>query len=76
MKRFEMIREIMNSCDNSRMRDVDFREIETDDLDSIVSEYAVGRDVRCERFDSGNGVTVFEIDIFGLNQRITFTEIP
>ena len=75
MKRYELIREVFNSCDNSKMRDVDIKEIETDDLEEVVSEYTRGRDVRCEKLASDNGVAVYDIDADGLTQRLIFTEI-
>jgi hypothetical protein len=75
MKKYEMIREILNSCDNSRMRDVDIREIETGDPDAFVQEFLQGKDVRCEKLVKNDGVIVFDIESGGLNQRITFMEL-
>jgi hypothetical protein len=75
MKKYEMIREILNSCDNSRMRDVDIREIETDDVDVSVKEFLQGKDVRCEKLVRNDGVIVFDIESGGLSQRVTFMEL-
>jgi hypothetical protein len=74
-KKYERIREILNSCDNSRMRDVDIQEIEVDDIDSDVKQFCGGKDLRCERFDKKDGTVVFDISIDGLNQRITYMEL-
>ena len=74
-KKYERIREILNSCDNSRMRDVDILEIEIDDIETDVKQFCSGKDLRCEKFDKEDGTVVFDISIDGLNQRITYMEL-
>ncbi|MDR0877571.1 MAG: hypothetical protein LBN21_05920 [Treponema sp.] len=75
MKKYERIREILNSCDNSRMRDVDIQEIETDDVDENVKEFCNGKKVRCEKFVKTDETIVFDISVDGLNQRLTYMEL-
>jgi len=75
IKKYERIREILNSCDNSRMRDVDIAEIETDDIDADVKQFCNGKDLQCEKFDKNDGTVFFTIHIDGLNQRITYMEL-
>jgi hypothetical protein len=75
MKKYERIREILNSCDNSRMRDVDIQEIETNDVDASVKEFCKGKDVHCEKFVKNDGTIVFDINADGLNQRVTYMEL-
>ena len=75
MKNYERIREILNSCDNSRMRDVDIQEIELDDVEADVKQFCKGKEVRCEKFDKTDGTVVFDISVDGLNQRVTYMEI-
>jgi predicted RNA-binding protein len=75
MKKYERIREILNSCDNSRMRDVDIQEVESDDLDTSVKEFCNGKNVRCEKFVKNDGTVVFDISVDGLNQRVTYMEL-
>jgi hypothetical protein len=75
MKKYERIREILNSCDNSRMRDVDIQEIEVDDVDAAVKEFCNGKNVRCEKFVKNDGTIVFDISVDGLNQRVTYMEL-
>jgi hypothetical protein len=75
MKKYERIREILNNCDNSRMRDVDIQEIETDDVDAAVREFCGGKDVQCEKFVKNDGTIVFDINADGLNQRVTYMEL-
>jgi predicted RNA-binding protein len=72
VKKYEMIREIFNSCGNSRMRDVDIREIETDDPDTAVKEFLSGKNVSCEKLTANDGTVIFDINADGLNQRVTY----
>jgi predicted RNA-binding protein len=74
-KKYEMIREIFNSCDNSKMRDVDIREIETDSPDTAVKEFLTGKDVRCEKIVRNDGTVIFDITAAGLNQRVTYEPV-
>ena len=75
MKKYERIREILNSCDNSRMRDVDIQEIEIGDIDADVKQFCNGKNVRCEKFDKKDGTVVFDISVDGLNQRVPYMDI-
>jgi hypothetical protein len=74
--KYEMIREIFNSCGNSRMRDVDIREIETIDVDSAVKEFLSGKEVSCKKQVQPGGCLIFDIESGGLLQRISFTPQP
>ena len=74
-KKYERIREILNSCDNSRMRDVDIQEIDIDDVDADVKQFCGGKELRCDKFDKEDGTVVFDISIDGLNQRVTYMEL-
>ncbi|MDR1411772.1 MAG: CooT family nickel-binding protein [Spirochaetaceae bacterium] len=75
VKRYERIREIFNNCNNSQMRDVDIREVETDDVDRAVGEFCRGKEVSCEKFVKPDGSIVFEINIDGLAQRVSYMEL-
>jgi hypothetical protein len=73
---YEMIREIFNLCSGNQMRDVEVREIETDDLERFMDQYRQGGTVQCERTDSPDGKTIiFDLDCDGLRQRIGFTKL-
>jgi len=75
MKSYEMIREIFNSCDNSKMRDVFIDEIETDDIMSIVNRH-LDSQTKLEKYVTSNGVQIFEISVKGLvMQKLTFTPL-
>jgi predicted RNA-binding protein len=75
VKRYERIREIFNGCDNSQMRDVDIREVETGDVDAAAGEFCQGREVTCEKFVKPDGTIIFEINADGLNQRVSYIEL-
>ncbi|MDR3334259.1 MAG: CooT family nickel-binding protein [Treponema sp.] len=75
MKKYEMVREIFNSCANNQMRDVDIRDVETDDVDASVQEFLIGEHVHAEKIVQDNGSVVFDINTDGLQQRVTFTEL-
>lgn len=74
--KYEMIREIFNSCGNSQMRDVDIREIETADVDSVVKAFLSGKEVSCKKQIQPNGCLVFDIESGGFIQRVSFTPQP
>ncbi|MHB9291058.1 hypothetical protein Holit_00130 [Hollandina sp. SP2] len=75
MKRYEMVREIFNSCSNNQMRDVFIKEIQTDNVDLWVQEFLTGTQVRYEKHENPDGSIIFDIDTDGMMQRITFTEL-
>jgi hypothetical protein len=75
MKKYEMVREIFNSCAGNQTRDISINEVETDDVESVLKEYLIGTDVTCEKSLSDDGAIIFDIDSSGLQQRISFTEI-
>ncbi|MDR2476657.1 MAG: hypothetical protein LBD18_02585 [Treponema sp.] len=75
MKKYERIREIFNSCDNNRMRDVDIQEIETGDIDADVRQFCQGKEVRCEKSSQAGGTVVYDITVDGLRQRIQYVEL-
>jgi hypothetical protein len=74
--KYEMIREIFNSCGNSRMRDVDIQEIETADVDAVVQGFLSGARASCTKQALPDGGFVFDISSGGLAQRLSFTPQP
>ena len=71
--RYEMIREIFNSCSNNQMRDVYVTEVDTEDPALIMEQYRKYEDDLLERTDMDNGVVFFNLYSHGLRQRFTFT---
>jgi hypothetical protein len=57
------------------MRDVDIREIETDDVDVAVKEFCNGKDVKCKKFVKNDGTIIFDLTIDGLGQRVSYMEL-
>jgi hypothetical protein len=76
MKTYERIRKILNSCGNSQMRDVEIAEIETGDIDADVKQFLGGADAHSEKYDDGRGTITFAISAGGLNQQISYSELP
>ncbi|MDR3303688.1 MAG: hypothetical protein LBS86_04690 [Treponema sp.] len=78
MAHYEMIREIFNSCERNQMRDVFISELETDDPDSIISQFLSGKDASDASIvekSVKNGVIVYELDIDGLQERVSFSPL-
>ena len=75
MRSYEMIRELYTGCSRGRTRDVEIKEIKTDDLDSIVKQYAIGEDVSCEKQKLNESTVKYVLMVDGLEQRLTFTEL-
>lgn len=71
--RYEMIREIFNSCSNNQMRDVYVTEVETDDPLSVMAPYIKYEDDIVDRSDLPRGVIRYDLISHGLHQRFTFT---
>ena len=71
--RYEMIREIFNSCSNNQMRDVFVSEIETDDPEAVVMTYCKNREEIVDREDHADGTVIFHVITSGLRQRYGFT---
>lgn len=76
MRDYELTREIFNSCSGNQMRDVYIDEISLspDALDAYVRDFFPNQTVKIERTDSP-GVAVFDVDIAGQRQRLSFCEI-
>lgn len=75
MKSWEVVREIENQCANNQMRDVFFREIETDDPVEWVRNEVKGRQVTLRVDVTGEDrMTVFA-ESGGVCQKFLFTAI-
>jgi hypothetical protein len=55
------------------MRDVFVTFVETDNLDEYVKQYLVGGDIHSEKSVDSNGCTIYDLEIDGLKQRLSFT---
>lgn len=76
MARYEVVREILNSCANNQMRDVFFDEIETDDpLEAVrqMLKHDSGVTLRLDQHDE-ESMTIFA-ESEGITQKFLFTRI-
>ena len=75
MQAYEVVREVQNLCANNQMRDIFFREIETDDPVAWVRNEVKGKIVNLEVDRKPNGdLTVF-VESTGVSQKYLFTAI-
>ncbi|MCD8054548.1 MAG: hypothetical protein LUF00_11035 [Lachnospiraceae bacterium] len=75
MKEYEMVREIFNECANNQMRDVFFEEKTLDDTDAYIRSLFQEKQAQIEKSVSPDGVIQYEVEVAGLRQRFTFSEI-
>jgi hypothetical protein len=75
MAKYEVIREIFNSCSGNQMRDVDISELEIDDIEKYARVYATDPGGYFERVNQSPDVTIFNITNFDLPERLSFTLI-
>jgi hypothetical protein len=69
---YELIREIINPCAGNTRPEVSIDEIETDDADAYVSDLW-GTDTNYEKTMNESGSIVYEQNIDGIINRLTFT---
>ena len=75
MKRYEVVREIANSCERNQMRDVLFFEVDTDDPVEWVRREIKGGEVHITaETNRGGDMTVF-VESAGMHQTFLFTEL-
>ena len=72
--RYEVIREIFNSCSGDQMRDVSVNELEIPDVDAYMEQFRRGSEVEEERTVAEDGTIIYDIVANGLRQRVSFTE--
>ena len=75
MKEYEVVWEIFNECANNQMRDVFFEEMELEDPEEYVKNKFKGESVSYEKEVLEDGTLVFHIDVSGIKERCSFTEI-
>ena len=75
MPRYEMVQEILNCCKNNQMRDVFFREVETDDPVAYVRGLLRGKNVELTSELQTNGDVTVHALCDGLMQKFIFTPV-
>lgn len=71
--RYELCREIFNSCSGNQMRDVFFSFVETDDTDAFISERYTEEHSVIEKTVKDDGSIIYELVTDGLRERYGFT---
>lgn len=71
--RYEMIREIFNSCSNNQMRDIFVSDVETDDPEEILKDYINTQEDIKDKTILPDGTVIFDVVRSGLRQRYSFT---
>lgn len=75
MQAYEVVREVQNLCANNQMRDVFFREIETEDPVEWVRREVKGKIVHLEVDRKENGDLTIFVESAGVSQKYLFTVI-
>lgn len=76
MKEYELVHEIFNQCSGNQMRDVDIKEVQTDDPRAYVENFLRSHKVVEITEDALTpGTVIFDVTADGLNERFSFTEI-
>lgn len=70
-----MVREIFNECANNQMRDVFFEELALDDTDVYIHTLFQEKQAQIEKSVSSDGAVQYDVEVAGLRQRFTFSEI-
>ncbi len=75
MAEYELVHEIQNLCRNNQMRDIFFREVETDDPVSYVRSYLGDPQAGITLDQKADGSVTVYADVAGLTQKFVFTPI-
>lgn len=75
MKEYELVHEIQNLCPNNQMRDVFFKEVETDDPEAYVRRELKGKVVSLTTDSREDGTVTVYASCDGLTQKFIFTPI-
>ena len=72
---YELVHEIQNLCPNNQMRDIFFKEVETDDPEMYVRQYLKGKVVELTTDARSDGTVTVYASCDGLTQKFIFTPI-
>ena len=75
MKEYELVHEIQNMCPNNQMRDVFFREVETDDPENYVRNTLRGKQISLTTDRKDDGTVTVYASCDGLTQKFIFSPI-
>ena len=75
MAEYELVHEIQNLCPNNQMRDVFFKEVETEDPEEYVRQTLRGKTVSIITDSRADGTVTVYASCDGLTQKFIFTPI-
>lgn len=75
MKEYEVVHEIFNQCSGNQMRDVFIEEAFIEDLEAYVKSRHGEESAEFQREDLEDGTVMIHVNVAGLLQRYTFTEL-
>ena len=75
MAEYELVHEIQNLCRNNQMRDIFFKEVETDAPVSYVRQMLQGKAVELTSDTRADGGITVYASVDGLTQKFVFTPI-
>ena len=75
MKEYELVHEIQNLCPNNQMRDIFFKEVQTDDPEDYVRNFLRGKTVELITDSREDGTVTVYASCDGLTQKFIFTPI-
>ena len=75
MKRYEVVREIANSCERNQMRDVFFEDVECDDPEAYLRGRLKGKTVEFSTEKGAGGSVTIHAVVDGLIQKYVFTPV-
>ena len=75
MQEYELVHEIQNLCPNNQMRDIFFKEVETDDPENYVRQVLKGKTVSLITDTRDDGTVIVYASCDGLTQKFIFTPI-
>ena len=75
MRQYELVREILNSCERNQMRDVFFQEISCADPEQYVRDMFAGQEIEVDPQDMANGDMVIFVKVGSVYQKFIFTPL-
>lgn len=75
MAEYELVHEIQNLCPNNQMRDIFFKEVQTDDPEEYVRQFLKGKIVELITDKGADGAVTVYASCDGLTQKFIFTPI-
>ena len=75
MVEYELVHEIQNLCPNNQMRDIFFKEVQTDDPEDYVRQTLCGKTIELATDIREDGTVTVYASCDGLTQKFIFTPI-